>query len=201
MTPPSVSRETSPRLAALADLIQEWSPRINLIAKGDLDAVWTRHIDDSVQLYALAPANARTWIDLGSGGGFPGLVVAALAAEADRPLQVTLIDSDLRKAAFLREAARQLDLPVEIQTRRIEAVPPTPADIVSARALAALPRLLALACPFCHPGTTLVFPKGRQAETELTHASRDWHIRVERLPSRTDPDATVLKITDLARRP
>jgi len=201
VTGPNVSRETSPRLAAFADLLTRWNKRINLVSRGDLDRLWPRHIADSAQLFGLAPPRAATWLDIGSGAGFPGLVCAILAADAGRPCRFTLVEAHARKAAFLREATRKLALPAEIRAERIETVPPTAFDVVSARALARLPRLLTLAHPFCGPNTVCLFPKGVRVESELTDAAAGWHTRVERLPDRIDSGASILRITDIAPRP
>ena len=191
----SVSRETSERLQAFEQLLIKWNKRINLIARKDQDTIRTRHIQDSAQLVEHLPDNARDWLDLGSGGGFPGLVVAAMTRETRPDLGFTLVESDTRKAAFLREAARALDLRVRVEAVRIEDLPPRKVDVISARALAPLPTLLALSERFCRSGTTLLFLKGRTVESELTHARQDWHITADRIPSVTDPDACILKIT------
>lgn len=196
----NVSRETFPRLAAFEEIVRQWAPRINLISRGDLDHLWDRHIADSAQIHDIAPP-AETWLDFGSGAGFPGLVCAILATDAGNSTRFTLVESDARKCAFLREAARKLDVPVTVVTARIEAMPSTPCDIITARAVAPLTKLLSLAYPHCGPATMCLFPKGVRAESELTEAAADWHTTTERLPSRTDPGASILKITDIARRP
>lgn len=196
-----VPRETLGPLHELADLVTHWNRRINLVSRAEAADLWRRHILDSAQLFPLAPADARTWLDIGSGAGFPGLVCAIRARCEGRATPFTLIESDTRKAAFLREAARRLDLDATVLDRRIEDVRLPPQDVISARALASLDRLLAYADPFCHPGTRLLFPKGRQADSELTLARRDWHSRVVRVPSRTDPEATILQISEVRRRP
>ncbi len=124
------------------DIVQKWTPRINLVSRDSARDLWRRHIADSAQLWAFRPPAARSWADLGSGAGFPGLVIAALAAEAAPDLAVILVESDVRKAVFLAEAARAMGLKLEIVTARIEALAPLGADVVSARALAPLDRLL-----------------------------------------------------------
>lgn len=188
----SVSRETSERLDLLAALVRKWTPRINLIAPATVAELESRHIADSLQLWDLRPATPRNWIDLGSGGGFPGLVIAACAPD----LPVTLVESDQRKAVFLRTAAREMGLAPDVICARIEAVPPRPFDVVSARALAPLDRLLPLARPFVAPGGVALFPKGRGADSELTAARAGWHIRAEAIPSRTDPAGTILRLLE-----
>jgi len=195
-----VSRETCARLEAYIALLIRWNARINLVSPTTIDAVWTRHIADSAQLFNLAPASARRWLDLGSGAGFPGLVVAALAAEKAPGLSITLIESDTRKAAFLAAAAREMGVAAIVEARRIEALPACAYDVVSARALAPLDRLCALAHRFSGPGTVFLFPKGARLDSELTAATASWHIHAERIASRTDPEAAVLKILELEPR-
>jgi 16S rRNA (guanine527-N7)-methyltransferase len=195
--PGDVSRETSARLAALAALVRKWSPAINLVSARDLGQLEARHVADSAQLFDLAPGAARRWIDLGSGGGFPGLVIAALAAARRPGLRVTLVESDARKCAFLATAAAALELDVAIENRRIEAGPPAAFDVVSARALAPLPALFGLAAPYFGPGTVGLFPKGVGHDAELTAARADWQYAVERIPSATAPSAAILRVTEL----
>ncbi len=148
---------------------------------------------DSAQLWSLAPPATR-WLDIGSGAGFPGLVIATLAAELAPGLEVVLVESDERKAAFLTAAARAAGLTPKVHARRIEAIPPVGADIVSARALAPLPRLLSLAAPHVARGGTLLLPKGRSWRKELTDARALWQMESLICPSQTDPDAVILKI-------
>jgi 16S rRNA (guanine527-N7)-methyltransferase len=195
-----VSRETLRRLEIYVELIRQWNKKINLVSPATIDAVWQRHIADSAQLLELAPPRARSWIDLGSGAGLPGIPVAIIAAERQLQLQVTLAESGLRKAAFLHVAVRELGLRATVEARRIESLPPRPFDVVSARALAPLDRLCALAPRFGGPGTVFLFPKGARLDSELTAAARHWHIRAERIPSRTDRQATILKIAELEPR-
>lgn len=195
-----VSRETYGRLETYAALLTHWNARINLVAQGSIGAVWTRHLADSVQLFDLAPVGAASWIDLGSGAGLPGLPIAAIAAEKTPSLHVTLVESDSRKAAFMAVAAQEMGLNVTIMTRRIEFLEPRSYDVVSARALAPLGRLCALAKGLSGPSTIFLFPKGAQADSELTTAATGWHIRAERIASRTDPSATILKILELEPR-
>lgn len=195
-----VSRETCQRLEAYIALLTRWNARINLVAAATIKTAWTRHVADSAQLLDLAPESASSWLDLGSGAGLPGLPVAALAAEKAPDLHVTLVESDTRKAAFLATAAREMDLDVTVEPHRIEALTPRPYDVVSARALAPLGRLCALAHRFSGRGTVFLFPKGARVDSELTAATAGWHIRAERIASRTDPEATVLRIVELEPR-
>lgn len=196
-----VSRETRAKLEILAALLTKWSPKINLVSNSSLAHVWTRHIADSAQIYGLAPESARTWIDLGSGGGFPGLVIGALAAQFNPNLDLTLVESDQRKCAFLATASREMGIKISIKPQRIEMLPPGPRDIISARALASLPKLLELAEPLSGPGTIALFPKGADARAELTSAALGWHIRHKAHPSATDPNAVILEILEFRRGP
>ena len=195
-----VSRETCQRLEAYIALLTRWNARINLVAAATIETAWTRHVADSAQLFDLAPESASSWLDLGSGAGLPGLPVAALAAEKAPDLHVTLVESDTRKTAFLATAAREMGLDVTVEPHRIEALTPRPYDVVSARALAPLGRLCALAHRFSGRGTVFLFPKGARVDSELTAATAGWHIRAERIASRTDPEATVLRIMELEPR-
>lgn len=192
----SVSRETLRRLDLLVDLLAKWQRTINLVAPASLPHIWQRHVADSLQLAALAPKAAARWVDLGSGGGFPGLVVAAALAE--RPgADIHLVESDTRKAAFLREVIRLADLPAAVHAQRIEAVAPGLAagsHVVSARALAPLPKLLDLAAPFLAAGALGLFLKGKDATRELTEAGKGWTLDAELAPSRTDPDGRIVVV-------
>lgn len=185
------------RLEALEALVRKWTVRINLVAPSTTAELWTRHIADSAQLWPLAPPEARTWVDLGSGGGFPGLVIAALAAGTGRPA-VTLIESDGRKCAFLREAARAMEVDVTVLDQRAELAPPQGADVVSARALSPLPALLPLVARHLAPGGTALLPKGRGWAAELEAArAAGWRFALDSRPSATDPEARLLRLTDL----
>lgn len=202
MTPealPDVSRETQERLALLAALIRKWSPRINLVAPATLQHLEQRHIADSAQLFALMPETARHWVDLGSGAGLPGLVIAILAQEKAPDLAVTMVESDKRKAAFLQTAAAACGVAPRILPSRIEAVPPLQADVLSARALAPLPRLLAHAERHLAPQGVALFPKGARHAQELEEALALRAFTVQKIPSRTDPDGMILVISGVAR--
>src|SRR3954447_8900061 len=189
-----VSRETLDRLTAYLDLLRRWQRTINLVGAGTLDDPWRRHILDSAQLVRFLPDGARRLVDLGSGAGLPGLVLAILGVP-----EVHLIESDRRKATFLREAARVAATPVTAHARRIEAAPPLAADVVTARALAPLPNLLPLAARFATPTTRCLFLQGRQVETELTEAARGWTMEVQRQPSLSDAEGCVLIISGWQR--
>lgn len=193
-----VSRETRGRLDILVRELRLWQRAINLVAPASLADVEQRHVADSLQLLTLAP-QFGAWVDLGSGAGFPGLVIAA--AEPARP--VTLIESDSRKCAFLRHAADAMGVAVEVREGRIEteltADGLAPA-VISARAVASLTRLLGYAQPLLAQGTVGLFPKGRSFATELTEAQEHWHFQVDIIESRTDSDGRVLRISGFEGR-
>jgi 16S rRNA (guanine527-N7)-methyltransferase len=195
----AIAPDTAMRLDALAAVLARWQRAINLVAPASLPRIWTRHIADSLQLWALAPQASGSWIDLGSGAGFPGLVIAAMAAEQRPALSVALVESDSRKCAFLAEAARAMGLTPDIQRRRIETDPPCRYDVVSARALAPLERLCGFAATHLAEGGVALFPKGAEVERELTAAARAWHYRATRTASLTDPAGVVLTVTELRR--
>jgi 16S rRNA (guanine527-N7)-methyltransferase len=187
-----VSRETADQLQTLADTLGRWQKAINLVGRTTLQDVWGRHILDSAQLGGLIPDQAKTLTDLGSGAGFPGLVVAALRPD----LQVTLIEADARKAAFLGEAARRMGLPrlPKLVIGRVEDVAPAKADVVTARALAPLSQLLAWADRHRTDTAICLFHKGKGWQAELTEAMKDWDIPCQPLTSVTDRDAVILRI-------
>ena len=192
-----VSRETKEKLELLERELRRWQAIKNLVGPATLDRIWDRHIVDSLQLLDLAP-EARTWLDLGSGAGFPGLVLAIAGAE--RGLRVHLVESNSRKCAFLRHVVRLAGAPATIHEARLEAVIPGfigRAEVVSARALAALPLLLEWTEPLLKAGTIGLFPKGRDAEIELTEARKRWTFAADILPSRTDSEARILRITSI----
>ena len=191
-----VSRETLSRLEAYAQLLIRWSARINLVGRDTLPDLWRRHILDSAQLYRWVPGSAGNLIDLGSGAGLPGLVLAILGVPG-----VELIEADSRKAAFLREAARIADADVTIRACRVEAVPPHPADVVTARACARLDRLLGLAERFLTLDTLCLFPKGERFADELTAARKAWTMNVSVEPSLSDRRGVILRLQQVAREP
>jgi 16S rRNA (guanine527-N7)-methyltransferase len=186
--------ETTARLHRFADLLTRWSAALNLVAKRDVPLLWDRHIEDSLQLLPLIPPGVPRAIDLGTGGGFPGLVLAIATG-----IPFDLVESDLRKAAFLRTAVQETAAPATVHATRIEDARLAPALLVTARALAPLPRLLPLAAPLLAPDGILLLLKGAAAEEELAGAA-DWAMDVQRTPSRTHPDGTILRIANLRRR-
>lgn len=194
-----VSRETAARLDVYEALLRKWQGAINLVSASTLPDLRTRHFADSAQLLQFTPQEARHWVDLGSGGGFPGLVVAALAAQKAPQLRVTLIESDTRKATFLRLAAQDMGLEVTVLAQRAEEAAPQNADIVSARALAPLSALVPLAARHLAPHGIALFPKGARYEEELNAALASTALDVQTHPSQTAPDAVILRIGGLAR--
>ncbi len=196
-----VSRETAARLDEFATLLLRWQKAVQLVAPSTLPKLWTRHIADSLQILEYAPA-AKRWIDLGSGGGFPGLAVAIALAETPDAI-VHLVESDARKAAFLREAVRITGAPAKVHHERVESAAERFAgnvDIVTARALAPLARLLELAAPLLSAGARGVFLKGQDVDNELTQAAKSWNISAEAFPSRTEPRGRILIVERAVRQ-
>ncbi|MFV0514594.1 MAG: 16S rRNA (guanine(527)-N(7))-methyltransferase RsmG [Jhaorihella sp.] len=193
-----VSRETLDRLHAFENVLRKWNRRINLVSQASLDNLWHRHIADSVQVFRSAAPRGH-WVDMGSGGGFPGLVVAVLAASERHDMKVTLIESDQRKAAFLRVAARETGATCTVLAERIESVPPQGADTVSARALADLGTLLGYVQRHLKATGTALFPKGVTWEKELSAARGQWRFDAEPITSRTEAGAVILKIQGVSR--
>jgi 16S rRNA (guanine527-N7)-methyltransferase len=188
-----VSRETEERLAVYVALLRRWQTVKNLVGPGTLDVVWTRHIADSAQLKALAP-EARTWVDIGSGAGFPGLVVAILLREYS-DARVHLVESNQRKCAFLREVARETGAPATVHAGRIEEVLPSfsGVDVLSARALAALPQLLLWGKRLIDAGTTALFLKGEEFAAESASVA-GYGYTIEAVPSRTHAVGRILRV-------
>ncbi len=193
-----VSRETAERLDAFVTLLLRWQARINLISASTIDQLWVRHIADSLQLLPLG-VEAGVWIDIGSGAGFPGMIVA-IAAAGRSELRVILAESNHKRCAFLHEALRVTGARAEIVADRIESRPDLPpADVVSARAVADLPSLLEMAYPLLKTGGIGLFPKGQDVEMELTQASKCWRFNHRLTPSRTDPKARIVTVSNLQR--
>jgi 16S rRNA (guanine(527)-N(7))-methyltransferase RsmG len=193
---PTSTLPASARLAleAYVALLARWNPRINLVSPRDLPRLWERHIADAAQLAPLIPPGTTRIADLGSGAGLPGLILAIVTG-----IDTHLVERDQRKAAFLREAARETAAPATIHAADAAMLTPLGAEVVTARALAPLPVLLPLAVRHLRPGGALLFPKGAAAEAELTAAAPAWTMRIERFPSRTDPAATILRLSEVAR--
>ena len=180
-------------------LLKKWNVSINLFGKTTTSEIWTRHILDSAQLFDLLPEGTEHLVDLGSGAGFPGLVLAILGAETAPQRRITLIEADARKAAFLRTAVRELGLSVTVVNQRIEDVGPLDADVMTARALARLPRLLVFAERHLTPGGTALFPKGANYRAEIKEALAGWRFSREEVPSLTADGAAIIKVGALAR--
>ena len=195
----NVSRETLARLDAFESLLRRWSKTINLISRPTLDDLWRRHIIDSAQIYDLAGDNGGHWVDIGTGGGFPGIVVAAMAAEKHPNRRFSLVESNLRKAAFLRTVARELNLSVNIIADRIENIGSLDADIISARAIAPLKLLLKYATLHLKPSGLALFLKGASFRQELTEALESWTFQSDEYTSITDGAAVVLSLGDIRR--
>lgn len=194
-----VSRETLSALQSYESLVQRWNSAINLVSKSTLADFWTRHIVDSAQVFSFCPEKAHSWADFGSGAGLPGLVVAILARDLKPELTVTLVESDLRKATFLRQAAQVLGLSVTVLSKRIESVPALNADVISARALAPLSDLLAFAEQHLALDGVALFPKGARYETEIVEARKAWSFDVAPQPSLSDTEAALLVIRNIRR--
>jgi 16S rRNA (guanine527-N7)-methyltransferase len=196
-----VSRETEARLDRFVELLLTWQPKTNLVAPSTLPTIWTRHIADSLQLVELAPAG-RQWIDLGSGGGFPGIVLACALAER-RDSAIHLVERNAKKAAFLREALRVTGVPGSVHLRQIEnfvdSNPPV-ADYITARALAPLNVLLTLTAPLIGRGAKALFLKGQDIEAELTDATKYWTVTSKLHPSRTSPNSWILEIDQVSAK-
>jgi 16S rRNA (guanine527-N7)-methyltransferase len=185
-----VSRETLVGLKKLVGMILDEMPRQNLISASTADHIWTRHIVDSAQLVPMMPEGARRWIDLGSGAGFPGLVVALMCPD----LHMTLVESRRKRIDFLGFMAESLGIAdrVTVAGQRLEMLDSSPQDVISARAFAPLDRLLPLAHRFSHETTVWLLPKGRSAASELEAVTGSWQGDFRIVPSMTDPDAAII---------
>ncbi len=188
-----VSRETLERLKIYHGLLLKWQRTVNLVAPASLDYAWERHFVDSAQLFSMLPEGATRWLDLGSGGGFPGLVIVAMGAENEPNIEVTLVESDIRKCGFLREVARAMGVRVHILSRRIGDIPQQSADVISARALSGLSALIEHAKPHLTTNTRLLFPKGGAWREEVETLPAHWQMICDPVPSVTHPDAVILK--------
>jgi len=178
-------------------LLRKWNARINLVAPKEIDHFWHRHAYDSWQLTAHLPEKWDRLVDLGSGGGFPGLAFGIFAKAHSGAKEVHLVESVGKKTSFLKTVTRELGLPVTVHTARVEDLRPLKADILTARAFAPLPRLFAYAQPHLSNSAFLLLPKGESADKEIESARMDWHFDVESFKSLTDEAAAILKITGL----
>lgn len=192
-----VSRETQDCLESYVRFLERWNRRINLVAAKSLSNVWERHIEDSAQVFQSMRGKQTEWLDLGSGGGLPGIVVAILGKSDG--INVTMIESDKRKSTFLRQVSRHLGLATTVISDRIESVPKQNSAVVSARALANLDHLLGYVDQHGASDAQGIFPKGKTWESEVQIARQQWHFECEAIPSRTDSEARILRITGVER--
>ena len=192
-----VSDPTLARLIAYAELLEKWQKKINLVGRNTLPDLWQRHMLDSAQLFPLLPNPTGSMVDLGSGAGFPGLVLAIMGVG-----DVTMVESDSRKCAFIAEAMRVTETgsAARLENRRIEDMPPARFDVVISRALASLDTLLSLSESFIDPETICLFPKGKKVDEELTETRKKWMMQISRIPNQSDPSGTILKLENVARR-
>ena len=195
----NVSRETLERLFAFCALVEKWNPAINLVSKSGVAEIWDRHVIDSAQLIRQIPLQGGRWCDLGSGGGFPGIVLAILAKELHPEAVIVLVESDRRKSVFLSEAARLLDISVTVKTQRIEDLEPLQADVLTARALAPLSNLCGYAYRHLKPDGVAIFPKGAAAAREIEDAKKQWQFNCDTMQSYTDPTALVVALRGIHR--
>lgn len=196
----TVSRETLLRLQTYAELLIRWNQKINLVSPETISDLWRRHIADSIQLAHLAPVETQSWVDLGSGAGLPGLLIATVRQDIAPLEQMVLIDSDSRKSAFMAEASRAMEVPVTIETRRLGGATELRSfDVISARALAPLPKLLDYAEPFISDGTICLFPKGQSRSSEIEAASVTWCMKIEQIASQSGEGGAVLRIAEMSR--
>ncbi len=187
------------RFEIMHDLLARWTQRINLVSPASMNAFWVRHVINSAQLWPLRPQVLHRWVDLGSGAGFPGLVIGMMAAECAPDVAVILVESDERKAAYLQTVARETGTALRIINSRIEATEALAADVVSARALAPVADLLDLAEIHRSPGGICLFPKGRTVHKEIEAARVRWAFSAIEHRSLTDPTATILEIGAMHR--
>lgn len=194
-----VSRETMERLEKFSEVLTKWNPKINLVSKSTIPELWRRHIQDSLQVFkAISPPHGH-WVDIGSGGGLPGLIIAICAAESAGETKVTLIESDQRKCAFLRTAARECDVRVNVLSSRIEQAETQCADVLSARALADLSMLLEFSGRHLAENGVCIFPKGANWKKEVDKALQQWRFEYDAIKSVTEPEAVILRISGATR--
>jgi len=194
-----VSRETFERLKLYEQLIIKWNKTINLVSKSTLDQIWDRHIVDSAQLLSIHIDNTENWLDIGSGGGLPGIVIAAILVETSPNTHLTLVESDQRKCAFLRTASRELGLKTTVKAERIEQAKEANADVLTARALKPLDELFLFSERHLKPTGVALFAKGKSAKDEITFARQNWNFDVVAHPSITDNEASILEVRNITR--
>lgn len=189
-----VSRETIERLELFAALATKWTRKINLVSASTVGDIWDRHIVDSAQIFQFAPSSFNNWVDIGSGGGFPGIVVAAMSKDINPEAGFTLIESDQRKCAFLRTAARELEIEVTVLAQRIDVALPQNADVMSARALSSLTELMPHFQRHLRPEGVALLHKGRKWSDEVQQSRKEWVFEIEDYPSMTDDEARIIKL-------
>jgi len=199
----NVSRETMERLSIYADMLTKWQRRINLVGPATIEVLWTRHFADSLELVRHAPSGAKNWIDIGTGAGFPGMVIATCGQQKN--IQVNLVEANARKCSFLREVSRRIKAPVKIHNCRIEAIDSQAIqtmalDVVTARALAPLDLLLKLAQKPLECGAVGVFPRGQDVEDELTASTKCWKIEAEIVERNFGLPGKILIVKKCARK-
>jgi 16S rRNA (guanine527-N7)-methyltransferase len=195
----NVSRETMGDLSKMVELLIKWNKTINLVGKSTTDCIWARHILDSAQMWSLRPDNLKTWVDLGSGGGFPALVLAILGKTQTPGVCFHMIESDARKCAYLRNVSRETSLNTKIHTARIEKSEVIMADVVSARALASVDMLLSLSQKFLTDSAFCLFLKGQACDKEEEKARESWIFQSEKTKSISDDTGSILKIWNIKR--
>ena len=193
------SAQALQKLQDFAALAEKWTQKINLVSRGTISDIWSRHIEDSAHIMKLAPENPAIWADFGSGGGFPGIVVAVLLQDRGVSTQVMLVESDQRKSAFLREAARQLGLSVKVRAERAELIEALNADVVSARALAPLDMLCDIVERHGSADGVALFPKGETWENEVLAAQKKWLFDLEASVDPGHKGSAILRLRNLRR--
>ena len=194
-----VSRETFDDLKSFEALVRKWTSKINLISPSTIPEIWERHIVDSAQIYQYAPKNYKKWVDIGSGGGFPGIVMAILGKHANPDAEFVLIESDLRKATFLRTAARELGLRASVISQRIENASEQEADVVSARALSTLSTLIPFIKRHAKDDGRAILHKGKKSQAEVADARKYWRFELEEFTSLTDLEGQILIVKGISR--
>lgn len=192
-----VSRETIERLKHYEALLLKWNPKINLVSRATLDQIWERHILDSAQIFRKSDQQTTSWLDIGSGGGFPGMVLAILSKQLAPDRMITLVESDQRKCAFLRTVARETECKVQILSERVEKLIPINADVLTARALADLSKLLEFANLHLSRDGTCLFLKGANWKKEVQAAQDSWRFDYEAIKSETSDEAVILRINGI----
>jgi len=196
---PNVSRETMDDLNTFVDTLVKWNAKINLVSPGSIKNLWQRHIADSAQIYEVVEVKSGLWVDLGTGGGFPGLICAIMAKTEKPNLKFIFLESDTRKTLFLRTVIRELSLNARVENSRIEQTRPLEADVLTARALASLAKLLEFTDIHLKKKGLAIFPKGANFQQEIQDTLASWRFRVKKNPSKTDSEAVILQISEVER--